>query len=86
MELYHTAESDYTPVSLQVVVGPTSGPERACVTVPIIDDNLANEADEPFSIQFNVSGSPLVVGANAEACVTIIDNDGEIHLVHKHVM
>ena len=75
----HTADSDYSPISREITIGPTTEVGRACVTIPIIDDELANEDDEQFSVGFDLSGSPFVTGRNAEACVTITDNDGKNH-------
>ena len=77
----YTADSDYSPISREITIGPTTEAGRACVTIPIIDDELANEDDEQFSVGFDLSGSPLVAGTNAEACVTITDNDGKNHLL-----
>ena len=49
----------------------------ACAMIPIIDDLLGNEPNELFSVTFS-SFSPVgLEGDVAEACVTIVDNDGE---------
>ena len=49
----------------------------ACAMIPIIDDLLGNEPDELFSVTFS-SFSPIgLEGDVAEACVTIVDNDGK---------
>ena len=44
--------------------------------VPIIND-LLSEPDELFSVLItNVSNPSVMIGMNAETCVTIIDDDG----------
>ena len=56
---------------------PSSDGQRVCGRVPIIDD-LFHEANELFSVRItNVSNPSIMVGMNAETCVTIIDDDGK---------
>ena len=52
------------------------GTTTRCANVPIIDDQLGNEALEPFSVSF-VSISPAgQEGPDRETCVFIVDDDG----------
>ena len=56
---------------------PSSDGQRRCGQVPIIDD-LLDEPNELFSVRITgVSNSNVMIGMNNEACVTIIDDDGE---------
>jgi hypothetical protein len=56
---------------------PSSDGQRVCGIVPIIDD-LLDEANELFSVRItSVSNPGIMVGTNAETCVTIIDDDGK---------
>ena len=55
-----------------------------CVRVQIMDDELANELDEQFSVSL-VSASMI---RSSESCITIVDNDGEIldHTDHTMIL
>ena len=48
-----------------------------CGQVQIMDDEVANEANEQFSVSL-VSAIPTSVFRSSETCITIVDNDGEI--------
>ena len=50
--------------------------QEMCILLPIIDDLIANEANEQFSVAL-VDLTPMAVIDNNETCVTIIDNDGK---------
>ena len=54
-----------------------------CVRVQVLDDELANESDEQFSVSL-VSASMI---SSSESCITIVDNDGEIldHTDHTSI-
>ena len=54
-----------------------------CVRVQIIDDELAIELNEQFSVSL-VSASMI---RSSETCITIVDNDGEIldHTDHTNI-
>ena len=56
---------------------PIAGNESAemrCGNVPIIDDTVAGEPDEQFSVRL-ISANPPGNFSNDETCVTIVDND-----------
>ena len=59
-----------------VTFEPSSDDRRLCGKVPIIDD-LIDEPNELFSVRItSVSNPSVMIGMNAETCVTIIDDDG----------
>lgn len=47
-----------------------------CDRVQIINDDLANELDEQFSVSL-ISAVPTSVFRSSETCITIVDSDGE---------
>ena len=56
---------------------PSPDGQSLCGKVPIIDDKLANEGIEQFSVRITGTSNPrLRIGQNAETCVNIIDDDG----------
>ena len=75
--LFFAADVDYTTSTQFLTFIPSANGQSVCGRVPIIDDSLANEGTEPFSVRItSVSNSRLRIGQNAETCVNIIDNDG----------
>ena len=50
--------------------------QMMCGRIQIIDDLLAYEPDEQFSVSL-VSATPTGVFGSNETCITIMDNDGE---------
>jgi hypothetical protein len=50
--------------------------EMMCGTIPIIDDAIAGEPDEQFSVRL-ISANPVGSFADdaSESCITILDND-----------
>ena len=50
--------------------------QEVCIPLPIIDDLIANEADEQFSVLL-IDVTPEVEVGNNQTCVTIRDNDSE---------
>ena len=71
------ADSDYETTTLMIPFEPSSDGQRVCGSVGIIDD-LLDEANELFSVRItSVSNPNIMVGMNAEICVTIIDDDGK---------
>ena len=53
---------------------------RQCVNIPIINDVLTNELDQLFLVTFNNlpdTEAGVLVGPIAQACVTILDDDGK---------
>lgn len=76
----YTADVDYdsTAVVLEFETMDEPGLARLCANITIIDDLLGNEPNELFSVTFS-DFTPEVgrAGDVAEACVTIIDNDGK---------
>ena len=70
-------DSDYETTTLMLTFEPSPDGQRVCGKVPIIDD-LLDEANELFSVRVTrVSNSNIMIGMNAESCVTIIDDDGK---------
>ena len=50
--------------------------QEVCIPLPIIDDLIANEADEQFSVLLT-DVTPAVEVGNNQTCVTIRDNDSK---------
>ena len=48
--------------------------QMLCTTIPIINDTIANEPDEQFSVTLT-SASPVGTFGEDTTCVTIIDDD-----------
>ena len=71
------ANSDYETTTRMLTFMPSPDGQRVCGKVPIIDDRL-DEANELFSVRITQVSSPnIMIGTNAESCVTIIDDDGK---------
>ena len=71
------AGSDYETTTVMVTFQPSGSGQRVCGTVPIINDQIGNEPDELFSVTItSVSDPNIMIGPSAEACVSIIDDDG----------
>ena len=73
--------ADYTPSGIPTTVTiPASDPDmRACFNGPIIDDLIALEPNETFSLTItgiSPDSSRIVRGINTTV-ITIIDDDGE---------
>ena len=62
------------PQNFQITFEP--GDTRQCRIVPIIDDSVP-EDNEPFIVRVTVPDGPPI-----ETTVTIIDDDGNITLLH----
>ena len=76
---FRIAGSDYQSTTITVTFEPTEGNEIAemiCGNVPIIDDTVAREPDEQFSVRL-MSANPVGNFNNdaSESCVTILDDD-----------
>ena len=68
---------DYETNVFMLTFEPSADGRTLCGNVRIIDDKLANEGNEQFSVTItSISGSRVDVGPNDETCVTIIDDDG----------
>ena len=60
----------------------SAGGQTLCGRVPILDDSLGNEPNELFSVTItSVSDPAIMIGQNAESCITITDNDGNCCLI-----
>ena len=71
------AGSDYATTTLMLTFVPSSDDRTVCGKVPIVDDKLANEGTEQFSVSITLTSDPRIrIGPNAETCVNIIDDDG----------
>ena len=70
------AGDDYRTTTFMLMFMPSSDGQKLCGKVPIIDDMLANEGNEQFSVRITSISNPRVGGQNSETCVTIIDDDG----------
>ena len=79
----NTDGSDYSSTVLTVTFVPTDDQisQEICIPLPIIDDLIANEADEQFSVVL-IDVTPTANVGNNETCVTIIDNDGKYIATH----
>ena len=53
---------------------------QQCVNISIIEDSLSNEIDEMFLVTFNNLPNGVLAGPIAQACVTILDNDGRFKI------
>lgn len=65
---------DYTTLTIQATFTPET--QMMCDRVQIINDDLANELDEQFSVSL-ISAVPTSVFRSSETCITIVDSDGE---------
>lgn len=73
----NVAGSDYATVTFEQTFTPMDeASQMMCGLVQIIDDMLAYEPDEQFSVSL-VSATPIGVFRSDESCITIMDNDGE---------
>ena len=70
----YAANSDYVSTTITLTFEPSDeGQVEMCAAVQIINDLLGNEPDEEFSVRLvNVTSA-----GSAEACVVIVDDDGE---------
>ena len=67
---------DFTAGSVDLVF-PADATEL-CTTVPILNDTIAGEGDEEFTVEFTLDpGTSGVQPGRTMSTVTIIDNDGE---------
>ena len=84
-----TADLDYDSTTVLLIFMPSDeGTQTLCFNVSIIDDLLGNEPDEEFSVAISDTVPAGSVGDNAEACVTIINNDSEnmLHTITVQVL
>ena len=51
--------------------------QMICIPLPVIDDLIANEANEQFSVTLTSVTPPMTDVGNNVTCVTIIDDDGK---------
>ena len=72
------ADSDYNATTIEVEFGSLDEAlQMTCVPLPIIDDEITNEADEQFSVVLRSVSPEGITISDTEACVTIIDDDGK---------
>ena len=81
MHIFHfsiTVGSDFNSTVLVVTFEPSDDQtsRMTCVPLPIIDDSIANEANEQFSVTLTDAIPTTNVGNN-KTCVTIIDDDSK---------
>ena len=76
----NAAGQDFIAGSVNLVF-PANATEL-CTTVPILNDTIAGEGDEEFTVDFTLDpGTSGVQPGRTTSTVTIIDNDGErVHL------
>lgn len=80
------AGSDYNITTLMLTFEPSVDGQQVCGKVPIINDKLANEGIEQFSVRITRTSDPRVrIGSGAETCVSIIDDDGKCHIADVKV-
>ena len=70
---FYTAGSDYSDVSRQLVFNP--GQNRACFTVPIMDDQL-NEGTERFVADITDVPSGVGIRNPSRTTISIEDDEG----------
>lgn len=71
------AGSDYHATQISVTFeGSADSMQTLCGTVAIINDMVADEPDEQFSVRLT-SATPIGNLGQDETCVTIIDDDSE---------
>lgn len=71
------ADSDYrTTVVMFTFIPSDEDPQPLCTSIPIIDDSVANEPVEEFSMTL-VSAVPAGVFIQDTSCISIVDNDGK---------
>ena len=71
------ADSDYETTTVMLTFSPVpvdDNLQTLCTTIPIINDTIANEPDEQFSVTL-ISASPVGTFGEDTTCVTIIDDD-----------
>ena len=76
---YLAADADYRTTTIMVTFMPSDlgTIQRLCGNVPIIDDTVANEPNEEFSVTLVSTDPSGARFGDKESCITIIDNDGE---------
>ena len=76
--LYYTDGVDYSSTVFTVIFAPIDDQtsQKVCVPLPIIDDLIANEAEEQFSVLLT-DVTPAAEVGNNETCVTIRDDDSK---------
>ena len=76
---YHYLNGNTTHLSF------LSNAAMICIAIEIVDDDLALEGVEEFSLMFNVSDPRIQVGRNTTSTVMILDNDGTCSVsIHLH--
>ena len=68
----HVADSDYEATTDMLTFAPSDA--TICINITIINDTIANEPDEQFSVTLT-SASPVGTFGEDTTCVTIIDDD-----------
>ena len=60
------------------ILDTTTSGSKLCVPIAIIDDKIALEGEEQFTLFFaGLPNDEAQVGPNSEVCVSILDDDGE---------
>ena len=74
----NTVGADYRNIVEVVTFEPSDDQisQETCVPLAVIDDLIANEANEQFSVVL-IDVTPTINIGNNETCVTIIDDDRE---------
>ena len=78
---------DYTVSSNDLTVTILAGePTQQCISVGIVDDEVALEGDETFEVYFSMLEPGVVAREPSEALVTISDDDnGELCVIRRSV-
>ena len=76
--VFVTDGSDFNSRLFEVTFEPRDdlSSQVECIPLPIIDDLIANEANEQFLVSLT-NVVPSVVVSNNETCVTILDDDSK---------
>ena len=67
---------DFTPVAPSTQLTFTSGSQRVCVDITLVDDAIA-ESEETFTAILSSNQERITLAANP-ALITILDNEGKL--------
>ena len=73
-----SAGSDYSPINSTLNL--TSSTTMVEVLIPIIDDSVV-ETDEQFTVVLSSSDPNVLISANYQVTVTIVNNDGKLYVL-----
>ena len=81
----YIADLDYNSTAIMIVFGASEDRlQTMCVPLPIIDDLIANEADEEFLVTLK-DVFPVGNIGNSDTCVTVIDDDSKSFYIYIYI-